>query len=1167
MTDFVHLHVHTEYSLLDGACRIESLVSRASELSQRAVAITDHGVMYGVIDFYRAAKKAGIKPVIGCEVYVAPRTRHDRVHELDASAYHLVLLCENMTGYRNLMKLVSFSFTEGFYIKPRVDMELLEKHSAGLIALSACIAGEIPAKILSGDPAGAREAVSRLLKIFGSDHFYLELQDHGMPEQKQVNRELVKISSETGIGLVATNDAHYITKQDAYIQDVLMCIQTNKAVDDAQRIRFPSDEFYIKSGDEMSALFPDCRQALENTVRIADRCLVEFEFGNYHLPQFIVPDGKTPRSYLYELCAEGFKKRYPDNPPGHCERLEYEIDMIDRMGFSDYFLIVGDFIKFAKSRGIPVGPGRGSAAGSMVAYCLEITDVDPIRFSLYFERFLNPERISMPDIDIDFCYIRRSEVIEYVTQKYGADHVAQIVTFGTMAARAAIRDVGRALDIPYADVDAVAKQVPFELHMTLDKALGTSSPFRQMYDTDETVRRLIDTARALEGMPRHASTHAAGVVITKSPVYEYVPVAKNDEAVVTQFTMTTLETLGLLKMDFLGLRNLTVIDDACAMIARSEPGFDIKTIPLNDAPAYQMLGEGKTLGVFQLESAGMTAVVTNLKPQSIEDITAVVALFRPGPMASIPKYIDGKNHPGKISYLHPMQEDILSVTYGCLVYQEQVMETFRKLAGYSLGRADMVRRAMSKKKYDELSRERENFIFGNRSEGIAGAVHNGVDEKTAGRIFDEILDFANYAFNKAHAACYAVIAYQTAYLKCHFPTEYMAALLTSVLDSTSKISEYIAEAKNMGISVLPPDINNSDAGFSVKNGHIHFGLAAVKNVGKSFIDRLVSERTQNGAFVDFYDFCERMQSCDLNRRMLESLIKSGALDSFAHRRSQLMAVYSRVLDDISAQNKANLEGQLNLYDSSGQQSSVHIPFPDIREYSKKEMLGMERETTGLFISGHPMDDHQIVAEKIGAVPIRSITADEAPDAGRQKAYTDGMIVTVAGIITSLKLKTTKSGSVMAYVTIEDMSASIEALAFAKLISQSGSYLKEDTAVAVKGRISSREDESPKLICDAIAPLNEATAEFCQKNAYNRVPIEQNTSNRTLYLKIPSEDDGTLTRAKAVMCMFPGETPVVMVSEKTGKKYRARRDLWVDGHANMLIDELEHLLGRDNVIIK
>ncbi|MCX7614622.1 MAG: DNA polymerase III subunit alpha [Clostridiales bacterium] len=1163
MRDFVHLHLHTEYSLLDGACRIEKLMDRLSLISQKSAAITDHGVMYGAIDFYKAAKKKGIKPIIGCEVYVAPRRRFDKVHEYDSEANHLVLLCENFEGYQNLTYLVSSGFTEGFYIKPRVDLELLKEHSKGLIALSACLAGAVPSRILKGDYDGAKELALKYQNIFGRENYFLELQDHGIPEQRELNEALCRMSDETGIPLVATNDCHYLTKEDAKIQDILLCIQTNHVIEDEDRMRFSTDEFYVKSGDEMEALFPNHLDAIDNTVKIAERCNVEFEFGKYHLPLFEVPDKKDAFSYLKELCLNGFALRYPNSGEDYKERLLYELDMIKNMGFVDYFLIVGDFISYAKQNGIPVGPGRGSAAGSMVSYCLGITDIDPMKYSLYFERFLNPERISMPDIDIDFCYIRRQEVIDYVIRKYGHDRVAQIVTFGTMAARGAIRDVGRALNIPYAEVDAVAKQGPFELHMTLSRALEISPQLKELYDSDDKIKNLLNTAMALEGMPRHASTHAAGVVITKEPVYKYVPLSVNDESLVTQYPMTTLEELGLLKMDFLGLRNLTVIDDASKMICCEEPDFIIDKISDDDSATFQMLAEGKTSGVFQLESAGMTNVVTGLEPQSIEDITAIVALYRPGPMQSIPKYISGKKNLKNVTYRHPILQSILSVTYGCMVYQEQVMEVFRKLAGYSLGKADMVRRAMSKKKFDALARERESFLFGNEKEGIIGAVANGIDQKTAETIFDEIMDFANYAFNKAHAVCYAVIAYRTAYLKCHYPKQYMAALLTSILDSTSKIQIYIAECREMGITVLPPDVNESNADFTVFGDNIRFGLVAVKNIGRAFILKLEEERSKNGPFLSFQNFCERMYEFDLNRRALESLIRCGAFDSLGSRRSQLLAVSDRVIDSISTTKRRNLEGQLDLFGIGSETSGNNeILMPELQEFSKRELLSMEKACTGLYLSGHPMSEYAHIQKKAHAVPIISILDDMQQD--ENTTFHDGMIVTIVGVVTSSRLKTTKSNTMMAYITVEDITSSMEILVFNRVLTASGGYLKEDSPILIRGKITAREEEEPKLIAEEIRPLTEGDAEAFSTGTNQRNSSLPARYNR-LYIRIPNESDIRLKRALSVMRFFPGPYPVIIYNEKTKEKNKA------DGRTVKLTDklltELKLLLGEENVVVK
>lgn len=1171
MVPFAHLHVHSEYSLLDGACRIEGLVDRVAALGQTACALTDHGVMYGVIDFYRACKAKGIHPVIGCEVYLAPHSRFDRSYRNGEWHSHLILLCENMTGYRNLIHMVSLGFAEGFYMKPRIDMELLRQHSEGLICLSACLAGAIPRAIADGDMDGAYELCEDFLEIFDRGHFYLEVQDHGIEEQKKVNEGLYQLAEELNIGLVATNDAHYLTRKDARTQDVLMCIQMGKTVDDPTRMKFETQEFYIKDADEMAALFPNHPEALANTVKIAERCQVEFEFGKYHLPEFDVPAGYTALEYLQKLCDEGFAARYPDDDGTVRKRLQYEIDMIAKMGFVDYFLIVSDFIGYAKRQGIPVGPGRGSAAGSIVSYCLGITDLDPIHYSLYFERFLNPERVSMPDIDVDFCYVRRPEVIEYVTNKYGKDRVAQIVTFGTMAARNAIRDVGRALNIPYNEVDVVAKQVPNELHITIDKALSVNPELKKMYDEQPQVRELIDTARDLEGMPRHASTHAAGVVITKNPVDTYVPLARNDEQMVTQFPMTTLEELGLLKMDFLGLRNLTVIADAEKMIRRHTPGFNIEKVDLNDKATYEMLGRGSTMGVFQLESAGITNVVTGLQPQSIEDITAVVALYRPGPMQSIPRYIECRHHPEKVTYKHPLLEPILGVTYGCMIYQEQVMQVFQSLAGYSLGKADMVRRAMSKKKMKELEKERVNFIHGNEELGIDGAVKRGVPEHVAASLFDEIMDFANYAFNKAHAVCYAVVSFRTAYLKCHYPREYMAALLTSVLDSSDKISEYIQAAREMGIAVLPPDVNESHDGFSVSGQDIRFGLAAVKGVGRSFMKQLVEEREENGLFASFQDFCERMYDRELNRRALESMIKAGAFDSMGYRRSQLLKIANAVVDAIAQSRKKNIEGQMDLFGMGNDAvQDTQIALPDIPELSKRELLSMEKETTGLYLSGHPMDEYRDLARKADAASIRQII-DDLSGENAKPAYKDGMTVRLACVITAVRLKSTKNGSMMAYVTVEDESASIELVVFPRSLQQCGAYLTEDSAVLLTGRIDAREDEAPKVLLNEAQPLTESAVDstLAKENPQQSVYTDQQAAKlapHKLFLRISSMKSDEWPRIKAILLTQPGDTPVYLYPTDTKKKTLAKREFWCRPDVPLL-EKLRFLLGEEDVIIK
>ena len=1171
MVPFAHLHVHSEYSLLDGACRIEGLVDRVAALGQTACALTDHGVMYGVIDFYRACKAKGIHPVIGCEVYLAPHSRFDRSYINGEWHSHLILLCENMTGYRNLIHMVSCGFSEGFYMKPRIDMDLLRQHSEGLICLSACLAGAIPRALADGRMDEAYDICEDFLEIFDREHFYLEIQDHGIPLQRKVNEGLCQLAKELNLGLVATNDAHYLTKADARIQDVLMSIQMGKTVDDPTRMKFETQEFYIKDADEMAALFPEHPEALTNTVRIAERCQVEFEFGKYHLPEFDVPAGYTSLEYLQKLCDEGFAKRYPNDDGTVRKRLQYEIDMIAKMGFVDYFLIVSDFIGYAKSQGIPVGPGRGSAAGSIVAYCLAITDLDPIHYSLYFERFLNPERVSMPDIDVDFCYVRRPEVIEYVTRKYGKDRVAQIVTFGTMAARGAIRDVGRALNIPYNDVDAVAKQVPNELHITIDKALTINAELKKMYDEQPQVRELIDTARALEGMPRNASTHAAGVVITKDPVDPYVPLSRNGDQMVTQFTMVTLEELGLLKMDFLGLRNLTVIADAEKMIRRHTPDFSIETVDMNDPATYEMLGKGSTMGVFQLESAGITNVVTGLRPQSIEDITAVVALYRPGPMQSIPRYIECRHHPEKVTYKHPLLEPILGVTYGCMIYQEQVMQVFQSLAGYSLGKADMVRRAMSKKKMKELEKERVNFIHGNEELGIDGAVKRGVPEAVAASLFDEIMDFANYAFNKAHAVCYAVVSFRTAYLKCHYPREYLAALLTSVLDVSDKISEYIQAARDMGIAVLPPDVNESYDEFSVAGENIRFGLAAVKGVGRSFMKQLVEEREANGLFTSFQDFCERMYDRELNRRALESLIKAGAFDSMHYYRSQLLKIVNPVVDAIAQNRKKNIEGQMDLFGMGNDAvRDTQIALPNIPEVPKRELLAMEKETTGLYLSGHPMDEYRGLARQAQAAPVKQII-DDLTGENSQPTYQDGMTVRLACVITAVRLKSTKNGSMMAYVTAEDDTAAIELVVFPRSLQQCGAYLTEDSAVLLTGKIDAREDEAPKVLLNEAKPLSESTVAALpdgqnpKKSVYTDAQAAKLAPHK-LFLRISSMKSEEWPQIKAILLTKPGDTPVYLYPTDTKKKTLAARRYWCDPDIAFL-EKLRFLLREEDVIIQ
>ena len=1149
---FVNLHVHTEYSLLDGACRIRDVMQRVKELGQDAIAITDHGAMYGVIDFYNAALDAGVKPIIGCEVYVAPRSRFDKLHGTDNEACHLVLLCENETGYRNLCYLVSCGYTEGFYIRPRVDMELLRAHSEGLIALSACLAGRIPRLILQDDYDGALAAAKEMAAVFGEDHFYLELQDHGIPEQRTVNAQILRIAAETGLPLVATNDAHYLRKEDAAMQDVLLCVQTGKTLDEENRMRFETQEFYLKSEEEMRALFPQTAEAIDNTCKIAERCNVTFTFGKYHLPEFKLPEGYDSLRYLRELCGKGFDERYGDAHPEYREQLEYEIEMIDRMGFTDYFLIVSDFVRFAKDAKIPVGPGRGSAAGSMVSYTLHITDIDPMQYSLYFERFLNPERISMPDIDMDFGDTRRGEVVDYVRKKYGEDHVAQIVTFGTMAARGAIRDVGRVLDFSYAETDVVAKLVPSAPHITLDDALVQSPQLKTMYDTDERVRLLVDTARAIEGMPRNTSTHAAGVVITKNPVYDYVPLSTNDGLIVTQYTMTTLERLGLLKMDFLGLRNLTVIDDAEKEIRRTEPDFSTAAIRDDDPETFEMLSRGRTAGVFQLESAGITSVCTQMKPQSIEDMTAIVALYRPGPMDSIPRFIQSKMHPETISYKHPLLEPILAVTYGCIVYQEQVIEIFRKLGGFSLGQADNMRRAISKKKQDVIKAERRAFIYGDEERGICGALRKGVPETVAQSIYDEILDFANYAFNKAHAVSYAKVSYDTAYLKCHYPRQYMAALMTSVLDSTDKISFYRAECRELGIPVLPPDVNESEDFFTVVPKGIRFGLAAVKNIGRGFVQTLSQERQENCPFRSLEDICRRMNGQDLNKRAMENLIKCGACDCFGLKRSQMLRIYESVMDAEASFAKRNGAGQLSLFDDGSDVGDVSVRVPDIPELDARERMRMEKEAAGMYFSGHPLEGQEELLRRLHVTPIRSILESMGQSDGR---YRDGQIVTVGGVVQAVKLKSTRSNSMMAYVTIEDDGGVMETLVFSSVLGKAGTLLREDAMVLLDGRISVREDKDPQLVVNEVRELTQELLNEAERKG------SASPQNKRLYLRLPSEQSRELPVVKAVLELFPGETQVVLFFSDTRLRRAAKASV-----AEPMLAEMRELLGAENVVL-
>ena len=1152
---FVHLHVHSEYSLLDGACRISGMMDRVKELGQSAIALTDHGVMYGCIDFYKAAKAAGIKPIIGCEVYVARRGMEDRIHGVDDKSYHLVLLCRNMTGYKNLCLLVSEAFCRGFYGKPRVDLELLRKHHEGLIALSACLGGAVAQNLLWDDYEAAKQTALTLSEIFGSDNFYLELQDHGIEQQIPVNQGIMRLARETGLPLVVTNDAHYLRKEDAKTHDVLLCIQTGETVDNPDRkMRFETEEFYLKSEEDLRQLFPNCPEAFENTAKIAERCNLEFVFNEYHLPSFPVPEGYTNEQYFRKLCMDGFRERYVDPPESYLERLEYEIGVISRMGYVNYYLIVWDFIRYAKESGIPVGPGRGSGAASIVAYCMHITEVDPMKYALIFERCLNPERVSMPDFDTDFCQERRGEVINYVTEKYGADHVAQIVTFGTMAARGAIRDVGRALNFTFAETDVVAKLVPtMPLHITLKEALNVSPKLKEMYDGDERVRTLIDTAMRLEGMPRNSSTHAAGVVITADPVSTYVPLSSNDNTIVTQYPMTTIEELGLLKMDFLGLRNLTVIRDAELQIQKHTPDFSMDRIPDDDPETFKMLTEGKTQGVFQLESAGMTGVCVGMKAGSIEDITAIVALYRPGPMDSIPTFIDNKLGRNKVTYKTPLLEPILKVTYGCIVYQEQVIEIFRRLGGYTMGQADNIRRAISKKKQKIIEQERKVFVYGDAEQGIPGCITNGVPEQVAQSIYDEIVAFANYAFNKAHAVCYAVVSYQTAYLKCHYPKEYMAALMTSVLDNAIKVSGYISECKEMGIATLPPDINHSFDQFTVEGDAIRFGLGAVKNVGRNLIRTMAAKRSAEGPFKSMEDFLQRMGD-ELNKRAVENFIKCGALDCFGHHRSEMLAIYDSMMDSIAATKKKNLEGQIGMFGMLEEDTAASIPVPKLPEMRKADLMLMEKETTGIYLSGHPMDDYRHLLRNTHVVPIGNLMDEENP-------YADDSIVSVAGVVQTVKMKTTRNNSMMSYVTLEDDTAAIEMLAFSNVLNQYGGYLKENAPVVITGKLSMRDDKEPQIVINRAQPMSSFAerAEMERTQAPKPVP---KTTDAVLYLRLPTEEGKLFPKVRAILNMFPGGGKVVVYFTDT----QVRRGSTCAFDERML-KELTDLLGTSNVVLK
>ncbi len=1153
---FVHLHLHTEYSLLDGACRIDRLMQRVKDLGQDTVAITDHGAMYGCVDFYKAAKKAGIKPIIGCEVYVATRTRHDKVSHVDGNN-HLILLCKNETGYKNLIKMVSLGFTEGFYSKPRVDKELLEQYHEGLVCLSACLAGEVPQALLAGDYDRAKETVQWFEGLFGHGNYYIEIQDHGLPEQRTVLPGLIRLSQETGIPLVATNDAHYLTKDDARVQEILVCIQTSKTLQDDDKLEFGTDEFYVKSAEEMYTLFSAVPEACANTAKIAELCAFEYEFGVTKLPYFEAPDGRDNEEYFRSLCEDGLRRHYGENPaPEVRERLEYEISIISRMGYTNYYLIVADFIRYARSKGIPVGPGRGSGAGSIAAYCTGITGIDPLKYALLFERFLNPERVSMPDFDIDFCYERRGEVIEYVINKYGADHVAQIITFGTMAARGAIRDVGRVLDIPYQKVDTVAKMVPMELKMTLERALQVSKPLAEECRNDPAIKELIESAMKLEGMPRHASTHAAGVVITPQAASEYVPLATNEGSAVTQFTMGIIEELGLLKMDFLGLRTLTVISDAEKMIQKNNPDFSIDGLAYDDAAVYDLLSRGDTDGVFQLESGGMKQTLVGLKPRTFEDIIALISLYRPGPMDSIPAYIRGRHNPRSVRYKTEKLAPILDVTYGCIVYQEQVMQIFRQLAGFSYGQADIVRRAMSKKKHDVMEQQRQYFIFGNQEPGheCAGCIANGVPAGVANQIFDDMSSFASYAFNKSHAAAYAVVAYQTAYLKCHYAKEFMAALLTSVLEFTGKVIEYISEAQKLGIQVLPPDINSSDMGFTVQGEDIRYGLLALKNVGHNLIRSVVQKRADDGPYRSLYDFCLRMNGTEVNRRAVESFIKSGAFDSIEKNRHAMMLSVEGILKSVETNRRKNLDGQLNLFgqlEDGDEAAKDDYRLPDCDEYPKDMLLQQEKEVSGLFLSGHPLEAYRAVIDKVSNCTINELLGEE--EAGR-----DGRPVSLVCTIVKIKFYTTKSNDVMAFATVEDLTGTMEALIFPKVLMDANAVVQENAVVILRGRTSVKEEEDPKILVDEVKDVKEANPE--------KVRVQASGAQQGLYVKVPSRESDEYRQLSNLLSIFEGNWPVYIRFADTQKMTRAPSSMWTM-HNETLIKELKSLLGETNVAVR
>lgn len=1147
---FTHLHLHTEYSLLDGACRIEQLVLRAKELGMQSLAITDHGNMYGAVDFYKACKKHGIKPVIGCEVYVAPRTRFDKEKVLDKDYNHLILLCENETGYRNLIRLVSMAFTEGYYYKPRVDHDILEKYHEGLICLSACLAGEIPQLLLSRDYDGAKRVALWYRDVFGIGNYYLEMQIHGIDEQKIVNDGLKRLSRETGIPLVATNDVHYIEQQDSKIQQVLICIATNHVLGEDTGLEFHSNEFYLKSEQEMLALFYDVPEAVSNTQLIADKCNFEFEFGNTKLPYYETPNHMDHFEYFRKCCYDGLYKRYVNPPQEYIDRLEYELETVNKMGYTDYYLIVADFVSFAKRNGIPVGPGRGSGAGSIAAYCIGITDVDPMKYNLLFERFLNPERVSMPDFDIDFCYERRGEVIDYVTNKYGADHVAQIVTFGTLQTRAAIRDVGRVMGMPYASVDAVAKLVPNDFKITIDGAIQKSKELRDLMAENDNVRELIETAKKVEGMPRNTSTHAAGVVITHDPVMSYVPLATNDDLVVTQYIMTTLEELGLLKMDFLGLRTLTVIHDAS-----KQAGINIDDISINDPAVYRLFASGQTEGIFQFESSGMKQMLMNLKPTELEHLIAANSLYRPGPAKQIDTFVNNSHNPQNISYITPLLKPILADTFGCVVYQEQVMQIFRQLAGYSYGRADVVRRAMSKKKKDVMEAERVTFID--------GCVKNNIDRSAANAIFDQMSEFAKYAFNKSHAACYALVAYRTAYLKKYYPAEFMAALLTSVLDSSNKVARYIAEAKRLGLRLAVPDVNTSLKGFSANGKIINYGLLGIKNLGSEFINDIIKER-KNGPYKDLFDFCSRLQSGHFNRRAVESLIRCGALDSVGTNRRQMLQALPALVTNLENYRRKTMYGQVGFFDLGVGEDSFGFEFemPKVDEFPKAELLKMEKEMTGLYLSGHPLDKYDDLIEKLGyarTIDLLEIGKDDAAE------YKDGSRVTLCGIITHITLKQTRNGKNMAFAEVEDMLGSIELVIFPNTLEQFGSYLSKGNVITAFGTVSCEEEKDAKILVNVITGAPNDKSRPVRKTVDAKKEEPAKTKRHGVFLRFKTAEDQNIAAAMEIINKY-GSSFSLYFYYIDEKKYILQNKTEQRNHNKRMINELKVLLGNENVAV-